>query len=201
MPAPFLIARSMTSRETLAFRAFSTTAASRGFPASSAPPSFAATIISLTSLPTTWPFLSPATSRFAWSHWRPMAWVYQLQRGSASEGLFCSRRPVGDVRATSPIPALRTAKPLQKKQLFAKQKQHGRSDNADRNQRDVIRDEVRIRHQREANEHRLPDVHPFPVDERDEADRAEDQSANEIRAAENWHGVFRANSAPIKLDD
>src|SRR5204863_10038542 len=86
MPAPFLIARSITSRVTLALRALSTTAASRGFPAGSAPPSFAATIISLTSFPTTWPFFSPATSRLACSHWRPIPPMYQLADGFTRSG-------------------------------------------------------------------------------------------------------------------
>ena len=48
----FLMARSITSRVTLALRALSITAASRGFASGSAPPSFAATIISFTSFPT-----------------------------------------------------------------------------------------------------------------------------------------------------
>jgi hypothetical protein len=39
-------------------------------------------------------------------------------------------------------------------------------------------------------------VHPLSVNERDEANRAEDQATKQIRAAENWHAVFRANSAP-----
>jgi hypothetical protein len=33
-------------------------------------------------------------------------------------------------------------------------------------------------------------VHSLSVNERDEADRAEEQSANQIRAGENWHGHF-----------
>src|SRR5580765_6811571 len=67
----------MTSRVTLALRAFSTAAASRAFPAGSAPPIFDATMISFTSFPTSWPFLRPATSRFACNHWRPISSIYQ----------------------------------------------------------------------------------------------------------------------------
>ena len=37
-------------------------------PGGSAPPSLAATMISLTSLPVTWPFFRPATSRLACNH-------------------------------------------------------------------------------------------------------------------------------------
>ena len=55
-PAPFLIARSIVSRYTLAFRAFSTATCKRGFMSGSAPPSFAATMISRTILPTICPF-------------------------------------------------------------------------------------------------------------------------------------------------
>src|SRR6478609_7502520 len=66
------MARSMTSRVTLALRAFSSTAKSRALPAGSPPPSLAATVISFTSLPTDWPFLRLTIARFACSHWRPI---------------------------------------------------------------------------------------------------------------------------------
>ena len=72
MPAPFLIARSIASRVTELLRAFSTAAKSRAFESGSAPPSFAATAISLVSLPTAAPLRRFATSRFAWSHCRPI---------------------------------------------------------------------------------------------------------------------------------
>jgi hypothetical protein len=49
----------------------------RAFIAESAPPILAATEISRTSLPVARPFLSPATSRLACSHWRPMERIYQ----------------------------------------------------------------------------------------------------------------------------
>jgi hypothetical protein len=33
-------------------------------------------------------------------------------------------------------------------------------------------------------------VHPFSVDEGNEADRSEEQSADEVGTAEDWHGRF-----------
>src|SRR6187431_2216460 len=73
MPAPFLMARSMDSLETLSFRAFSMAAKSRGLPSGSGPPSFAATAISFTSLLVAADFFLALTSRLARSHWRPIS--------------------------------------------------------------------------------------------------------------------------------
>ena len=67
-PAPFLIARSITSRDTLSLRAFSVAAAKRAFPSGSAPPIFAATIISRTILPVACAFFIEATARLACNH-------------------------------------------------------------------------------------------------------------------------------------
>src|SRR5258707_1070608 len=66
------MARWMASLGTLSFFAFSTAANSRAFIAGSEPPILAARVISRTSLVLVRPFLSPATSRFASSHWRPI---------------------------------------------------------------------------------------------------------------------------------
>src|SRR5437867_8794375 len=82
----------MTSRETLSLRAFSTAAASRAFNSGSAPPILAATMISRTSLPVFWPFLSEATARLACNHWRPM-------RGGGHSAAHFSLRLGGQRRA------------------------------------------------------------------------------------------------------
>src|SRR5687767_3773925 len=96
------MARSMASRVTPALRAFSRTAKSRGLPAGSPPPSLAATVISFTSLPTTWPFLRLTIARFACSHWRPIRRQDIRQAACSRQG----RRPVG-----TPKPALRGLPP------------------------------------------------------------------------------------------
>jgi hypothetical protein len=85
---------------------------------------------------------------------------------------------------------LRAAKGLQKKHLIAKQEKSGSPNGANHEQSDIVRHKIRIHHEREAKEHGLPDVHPFSVNERDETDRAEEQSADEIYAAEDRHDSF-----------
>src|SRR6266540_315939 len=78
VPAPLWTARSITSRDTLSLRAFSTAAARRAFNSGSVPPILAATMISRTSLPVFCPFLSEATARLACNHWRPIRGSGQL---------------------------------------------------------------------------------------------------------------------------
>ena len=68
MPAPFLIARSIDSRETDSLRAFSQAANNRAFKSGSGPPIFAATMISLTSLLVACDFLSEATAFLSCNH-------------------------------------------------------------------------------------------------------------------------------------
>jgi hypothetical protein len=62
----------MASLGTLSFFAFSTAVKSRAFIAGSAPPIFAASVISRTSFVLVFAFFAPATRRFACSHWRPI---------------------------------------------------------------------------------------------------------------------------------
>jgi len=64
--------------------------------------------------------------------------------------------------------------------LLPKEEERRRADDPDGEESDVVLDEVRKRHESETEEHRLPDVHAFAVDEGNEANRAEDQSAHEI---------------------
>jgi hypothetical protein len=67
-----------------------------------------------------------------------------------------------------------------KPESIAKQKERRSADDPDGNEGDVVLYEVGIRHQGKTEEHRFPDVHPLPVNKCDEADRAEDQSADKI---------------------
>jgi hypothetical protein len=83
--------------------------------------------------------------------------------------------------------------------LIAKKKKRRRAHSSDREKRDVVLNEIGIRHQGETKKHRFPEVHPFSVNESNEPDRSEDQSTNKIRAAEDRHGVFQANFAPVPL--
>jgi hypothetical protein len=45
-------------------------------------------------------------------------------------------------------------------------------------QDNIVIDEVGIDHQRQAEDHRFPEMHSFAVNERDKTDRAEEESTN-----------------------
>jgi hypothetical protein len=83
-PAPFLIARAITSFGTDALRAASTVTASRGFIAGSGSPDFAAIEISRVSLLKSFPRFAALISLFFWSHWRPMRQERITRRRSAA---------------------------------------------------------------------------------------------------------------------
>ncbi len=68
-------------------------------------------------------------------------------------------------------------------QSVSKEKKRGCAHRPDREERDVVLNEIGIRHQSDTKEHWFPDVHPFSVNEGNKADRSEKQSANEIRTA------------------
>ena len=80
--------------------------------------------------------------------------------------------------------------------LIAKQEQRRCANDSNGEKHDVVSDEIRIGHESEAEEHRLPDVHPLAVDERDEANRSEKQSSEEVGTVENWHADFSAIFGP-----
>ena len=50
-----------------------------------------------------------------------------------------------------------------------------------------VADEIRIDHERDAAEHRLPKMHAFSIDKGDETDGTENQSADQIPGAKIEH--------------
>src|SRR5688500_13496461 len=78
------MARSMVSRVTELLRAFSTAAASRAFKSGSAPPNFAATMISRTNLTTIWPRFCAFASRPACFHCAPMLTIWETPSPAAT---------------------------------------------------------------------------------------------------------------------
>src|SRR5213596_1219415 len=80
------MARSIVSRGTETLRAASTAAARRALRSGSGPPSLAATRISRTTLPMTWPRLVAFATRPACFHCAPTQSVYRLgdQRSTVS---------------------------------------------------------------------------------------------------------------------
>src|SRR3954466_11059463 len=120
MPAPFLMARSMTSRETLSRRAFSMAAKSRALPSGSGPPILAATAISLTSFEVLADFRFEATSRLARSHWRPIGPVTDTQPGGswqASPGRL-RHHPEADVIRRRPWPKDEAGARVDRREVF-----------------------------------------------------------------------------------
>ena|SRR6266404_5058329 len=72
-------------------------------------------------------------------------------------------------------------------ELVANKENRGRAENADDDHDRVVADKIGINHQRDAEEHRFPEVHSLAVNESDETDRAEDESANQVDCAEVQH--------------
>ena len=67
--------------------------------------------------------------------------------------------------------------------LVAQKEKCGRTEDSNDVHNGVVTDEVGINHQRDAEEHRLPEIHALSVDESDESDRAKNEAANQIRGA------------------
>ena len=76
--------------------------------------------------------------------------------------------------------------------LVSKQKEGCGPADTDREEHNVILYKVRVGHQRQAKQHWLPDVHSFPVDEGNEADRSEKQTAYKVGSTENRHGLLES---------
>src|SRR5436190_3869902 len=115
--------------------------------------------------------------------------MYQVPRGFTRNGSLppehdCSARLGGNPNNQRPNPVIWDLL------LFSKEKQSCGADDSDDEEHDVVCNEIRIGHEGEAEKHRLPDVHPFPVNERDEPDRSEKQSAEEVGTVKNRHALF-----------
>jgi hypothetical protein len=77
-------------------------------------------------------------------------------------------------------------------ELIAQKEKRGRADPADAEQEEHVLDEVRVNHQGDAAKHRLPKTHAFAVGERDKADRAKDETGDEVGHVEIEHVDLRS---------
>lgn len=87
--------------------------------------------------------------------------------------------------------------------LIAQKEKRGGSKDADDEHHLIIADEVGVAHQCDAEQHRFPEIHPLPVDETDETDRAKDKSANQVDRAEIEHldvGQLEAGHSNLTID-
>lgn len=85
---------------------------------------------------------------------------------------------------------------------IAKQKQERGPENSSSEKPGGIFDKVGEHHQRDAEEHRSPDVQAFSVNEGDKTDGSKDQSTNEVGEGEGrQHGLrqslTQANACPL----
>jgi hypothetical protein len=72
----------------------------------------------------------------------------------------------------------------------AEQKQQRRAEDSSREKPGGVFNKVGKNHQGDAEKHRSPDIQALSIDESDEPDRAEDQSAHEVRETQRWqHGL------------
>ena len=76
--------------------------------------------------------------------------------------------------------------------LVPKQKEGCGPADTDREEDNVVLDKIRVGHECQAKKHRLPNVHSFPVDEGNEADRSEKQTADKVGSTEERHGVLES---------
>lgn len=74
--------------------------------------------------------------------------------------------------------------------LIPKQKQCCGPYGTNSEKHDVILHKIGVGHQGQTEEHRLPNVHPFPIHEGNESDGSKEQSAEEISTVENRHIDF-----------
>jgi hypothetical protein len=71
--------------------------------------------------------------------------------------------------------------------LVAQKEERGRAEDSNDVDYGVVTDEVRVNHERDTEEHRLPQAHSLSVDESDETDRAKNKTTDQISRAQIEH--------------
>lgn len=63
-------------------------------------------------------------------------------------------------------------------ELFANEEERSRTENTNDEHDFVVGDEVWVNHQGNTEQHRFPEVHPFPVNKRNETDSAKNETTD-----------------------
>jgi hypothetical protein len=71
--------------------------------------------------------------------------------------------------------------------LVAQKEKRGRAEDSNDVHHGVVTDEVRVNHERDAEEHRFPQVHSLSVDESDETDRTKNKTTDQVSRAQIEH--------------